>query len=188
MLDLDPPRLMGDHQIENAGTAIATLRALGQGDPQAAVSQAEWPARMQRLKQGPLIEMLPKGTELWLDGGHNAAAGAALAGILNDLARRAPAPLLLIAGMLETKSAIDYLRPLAPHVTLARMVEIPNSTASFSAERLAEEAGRAGLTAKPADTLALALSELLSEVDHPAPRVLISGSLYLAGEVLRTHG
>ncbi|MEM7506542.1 MAG: folylpolyglutamate synthase/dihydrofolate synthase family protein [Pseudomonadota bacterium] len=187
LLDLDPPRLLGPHQVQNAGTAIAALRTLGAGDPQSALSRAEWPARMQRLRTGPLIEMLPEGAELWLDGGHNAAAGHALAQVLLDLPNAAR-PLWLIAGMLETKSAEDYLRPLAPLATGARTVTIPDSEASIAAADLADRATAAGLAAEPSKDVAAALADILVLEHQSPPRILICGSLYLAGAVLRENG
>lgn len=188
LLDLPLPRLRGDHQIQNAGTAIAALRSLGAGNPEAAMEHAEWPARMQRLRQGPLIDQLPKGAELWLDGGHNAAAGAALAKLTCDIAARAPAPLWLICGMLDTKSAIDYLRPFAPLATGIRTVDIPDTEASLPACTLAAEANAAGLVSAAAtSSVADAVAEIAAQPADRPPRIMICGSLYLAGVVLRDH-
>ncbi|MEM9100625.1 MAG: folylpolyglutamate synthase/dihydrofolate synthase family protein [Pseudomonadota bacterium] len=185
LLDLPLPRLMGAHQITNAGTALAVLRALGTGAPEAAMTSPEWPARMQRLRKGPLMERLPEGAELWLDGGHNAAAGQALAGLLEDLQTKAPQPLWLIAGMLDTKSAPDYLRPFNEIASGLRAVEIPDTPASFSAEALATAAASAGHEAAPASSVEAAFNEILATCERP--RILICGSLYLAGSILRDH-
>ncbi|MBY8977037.1 bifunctional folylpolyglutamate synthase/dihydrofolate synthase [Rhodobacteraceae bacterium NNCM2] len=188
LLDLDLPRLMGDHQISNAGTAIAALRTLGEGNPEAATTRAEWPARMQRLRSGPLVDALPEGAELWLDGGHNAAAGTALAKLAADIGNRSPAPLWLIAGMLDTKSATDFLRPFAPLAEGACTVRIPDADASLSSEALSTDAQAAGLKSKPAKSVQSALADILENCDPAAPpRILICGSLYLAGHILQSH-
>ncbi len=190
LLDLDPPALIGAHQFENAGTAIAGLRALGFDEVacRAALADAVWPARMQRLTWGPLAERMPAGAVLWLDGGHNAAAGVALGAMLAELGARAPAPLWLITGMLDTKAAEDFFRPLAPHAAGAFTVTIPDTAAAIPAARLAERARAAGLDARPADSVAAALEAVLAEVPSAPLRVLICGSLYLAGAVLRENG
>ena len=188
LLDLDPPALPGAHQVTNAGTAVAVLRAMRQSDEacQAALRNAEWPARMQRLTEGCLPDLLAPNAELWLDGGHNPAAGEAIAAVLDDLHARAPCPVHLVAGMLKTKSAADFLRPLAPRAQSLQTVTIPGADASFNAEALAEIAAGLGAAAAPAASLTEALCTLASE---PGPiRVLICGSLYLAGEALRVNG
>lgn len=188
LLDLEPPRLRGHHQVENAGIAIAALRALGDGDPEAAMRRAEWPARMQRLRHGPMVERLPDGAELWLDGGHNAAAGEALAALISEIDARAPAPLWMIAGMLDTKAAGDYFGAFRDIATGLRAVAIPDTPASLSAYQLAEHANGSGIEAAPSETVDAALSEILA--NHPGGplRVMICGSLYLAGNILRDHG
>ena len=189
VLDLDPPVLIGAHQFDNAGLAVAALRALGFGETacRAALSDAIWPARMQRLTRGPLAGRMPQGTTLWLDGGHNAAAGKALAAVVADLAARTPTPLWLITGMLDTKSAEDFLRPLAPHVTGAITVAIPDTVAAIPAGELARRAQTAGLISQPADSVAEALDTILAESSEAPLRVLICGSLYLAGAVLQEN-
>ena len=140
---------------------------------------------MQRITQGTLHALLPTGMELWLDGGHNPAAGEALAAILDEWHARAPRPVHAIAGMLNTKGADEFLRPLGPRLTSLRTVTIPNAPASFSAAELAEIASTVGITAQKADSVAAAL-EAAAQLGAPA-RVLICGSLYLAGEVLRQN-
>ena len=113
-LDLPAPKLYGRHQFENAGTAIAALRAAGLKLPVAAfeagMTQVEWPARMQRLAHGRLAALLPPESELWLDGGHNADGGRAVAGALADLEERVSRPLVLVVGMLSTKDSEGFLR------------------------------------------------------------------------------
>lgn len=187
LLDLPRPRLLGAHQIQNAGVALASLRLLGSGNPSKALTEADWPARMQRLKSGPLVDQLPTEVELWLDGGHNAAAGKALASLLREMQNTVPADLWLIVGMLDTKSAEDYLSPLVSLTTGVRTVTIPDTQASLSAVQLAERAASVGLRAKPAPNVLSALGDILQERHETATRVLICGSLYLAGDVLREN-
>ncbi|HUF55923.1 MAG TPA: folylpolyglutamate synthase/dihydrofolate synthase family protein, partial [Thermohalobaculum sp.] len=157
-LALDPPRLLGPHQVQNAGIAIAALHALKIPDAaaRAALADAEWPARMQRLASGPLVDALPRNAELWLDGGHNAAAGRALSQTVAAVEPKKP--LWLIAGMLDTKAAEDFFAPFAPLATGALTVTIPDTDAAIPAERLAARARAAGLPARPAASLAHALA------------------------------
>ena len=189
LLDLDPPRLKGLHQIQNAGTAIAAMRALDltEDDVQAGLTNAEWPARMQKLTHGPLIDALPKGAELWLDGGHNAAAGEALAAILDDWRTQDTRPVHLITGMLTTKAAADYLLPLVPRIASLHAVEIPGADATFDAQVLAEIAEKMSIQAVPAGSVAAAVDDIIRK-DRAPKRVLICGSLYLAGAVLEQNG
>lgn len=182
LLDLDPPRLTGAHQTENAGIALAGLRALGLPPSacQSALTEAVWPARMQRLRGGPLAEAA-RSAELWLDGGHNPAAGAALAAHLAELDRRHPTRLGLVVGMLETKAATGFLSPFASLSPIARTVTIPGAPAAFPADALATRAVEAGLAASAASSVADAVAEVRRA---GAGRILICGSLYLAGHVL----
>jgi len=184
LLDLPLPNLPGPHQIDNAGAALAALRALGCGEAafEAAVARAEWPARMQRLRSGPLVEAAPE-AELWLDGGHNPAAGAAIAATLNGLPKR---PTWLICGMLNTKDISGFMRPLAPHASALYAVSIPGETATLSADDTAIAAAGAGLRAEAANSTAEALAAIIAQ--DPQARVLICGSLYLAGAILRENG
>lgn len=185
LLDLDPPRLKGQHQIQNAGITVAALRALGQSEAtcQAALRLAEWPARMQRLTSGPLIDLLPPDAELWLDGGHNEAAGEAIASVLDDWHGANRVPTHLITGMLETKSAADFLRPLLPRMASVQTVSIPDTQASFSAEQLSDIAGP---SATPSPSVFDAVKAVARAASGPC-RVVICGSLYLAGYVLADH-
>lgn len=184
LLDLPLPNLPGLHQVQNAGGAIATLRALGfdAAACEGAVTNARWPARMQRLKHGPLIEAAGQ-AELWLDGGHNPAAGHALAAVLGELP---DVPTYLICGMLNTKDISGYLRPLAPHATALHAVSIPGEAATLPAATTAQAAQAAGMTATEASDVASALRDIVREAPHA--RVLICGSLYLAGNILRYNG
>ncbi|WP_170415692.1 bifunctional folylpolyglutamate synthase/dihydrofolate synthase [Ruegeria atlantica] len=182
--DLPLPNLLGAHQLQNAGAALAVLRHLDLGDDayEAAVTKAEWPARMQRLKSGPLVEQAPE-VELWLDGGHNAAAGWALADLLATLPER---PTHMICGMLNTKDVTGYLAPLATQVQSLTAVSIPGEANTLSAEETSAAAAQIGLSASTSDSVADAL-QTITEYD-PHARVLICGSLYLAGHILRENG
>lgn len=184
LLDLPMPNLPGPHQIQNAGAAIAALRALGKGEAActAAVSHAVWPARMQRLRQGPLVDLAPK-VELWLDGGHNPAGGEAVAATLARMPKR---PTHLICGMLNTKDVTGYMLPLAPEVTRLHAVSIPGEKNTLPAEVTRDAARAAGIEAVTAGSVAEALAAIAAE--EPQARVLICGSLYLAGTVLRENG
>lgn len=184
LLDLPLPNLPGPHQIQNAGAALAALRHLGKDEAacEAAVTRAFWPARMQRLRQGPLVESAP-GVELWLDGGHNPAGGEAVAATLAGMPKRAT---YLICGMLNTKDIGGYLRPLAPHVTRLHAVSIPGEKATLPAAETEAAARDAGMAAVSSASVAEALAAIAAE--DAAARVLICGSLYLAGTVLRENG
>ena len=176
LLDLPLPDLPGPHQVTNAGTALAALRHLGASEAQCeAAMRARWPARMQRLTRGPLVQAAPG--ELWLDGGHNPAAGAALASTL----RRMGGTWHLVAGLLRTKDAAGYFAPLRGVAGGVTAVEVPEP-ATFSAEETAEAARRAGLEAATAPSVEAAVAA------SPAARTLVCGSLYLAGRVLRENG
>lgn len=182
--DLPLPNLPGAHQVENAGAALCALRYFGLGDTayEAAVTQAEWPARMQRLKSGPLCDVAPE-AELWLDGGHNPAAGRAIAAVLADLPKR---PTHLICGMLNTKDIAGYLRPMAAHADGLVAVSIPGEANTVSAQDTAHIAQENGFTAETAESVTAALRMLADQ--NPNARVVICGSLYLAGSVLRENG
>ncbi|KEO52315.1 bifunctional folylpolyglutamate synthase/dihydrofolate synthase [Thioclava indica] len=184
LLDLPLPNLPGPHQIQNAGAALAALRHLGADATacEAAVTRAEWPARMQRLRLGPLADAAPN-AELWLDGGHNPAAGEMIAATLARLPRR---PTHLICGMLNTKDVTGYLRPLAAHAAQLVAVSIPGEANTLSAEDTAAAASKVGIAASTAPDVGAALAAITAQ-DANA-RVLICGSLYLAGQVLRENG
>ncbi len=182
LMDLPLPRLIGRHQAHNAGAAIAALRLLDRATgAEAAMTRAEWPARLQRLRSGPLVDAAG-GAELWLDGGHNPAAGAALA---EALTRLPPAPLHLICGMLNTKDATGYMAPLAPLADDLHAVSIPGETNTLTAAETVAAATRAGLSASEAGSVAQAIATITAQA--PDARILICGSLYLAGHVLREN-
>ncbi len=184
LLDLPLPALPGPHQIMNAGAAIAALRALGKDEAacEAAVTRASWPARMQRLTSGTLVDRAHP-AELWLDGGHNPAAGRALASTLAGLPARATH---LICGMLNTKDITGYLSPLAEQAASLTAISIPDEPATIPAEETANFARQAGFEAvDQAASLQDALTAICTR--DPAARILICGSLYLAGHVLRVN-
>lgn len=185
LLDLPRPVLIGAHQAANAGAALAALRALGADEAacEAAMTRAEWPARLQRLRRGPLVEAAGPGAEVWLDGGHNAAAGVALA---EALTRLPPRPLHLVCGMLSTKDVGGFLRPLGARATSLEAVSIPGETATLPAEATAAAAREAGIAAETAPDLASAVARIAARA--PEARILICGSLYLAGRVLAENG
>ena len=184
LLDLPLPNLPGPHQIDNAGAALMALRHLGfDADAcEAAVTRADWPARMQRLRHGPLVSAAPQ-VELWLDGGHNPAGGAAVAATLAAMTKR---PTHLICGMLNTKDVRGYMEPLAPQVTSLQAVSIPGERNTLPAEATRDAALSAGINATTAPSVAAALATIAAA--DPQARVLICGSLYLAGSVLRENG
>ena len=182
LLDLPLPNLLGPHQIENAGAAIMALRHLGVGDAEAAVTRADWPARMQRLRHGPLVDCA-LGVELWLDGGHNPAGGAAIAATLARMPKR---DTYLICGMLNTKDIAGYLRPMSAEVTHLHAVSIPGEANTLPAEVTRDAALAAGMQATVAPSVLDAVTTIAATA--PEARVLICGSLYLAGSVLRENG
>ncbi len=197
LLDLPMPRLAGQHQIDNAGLAIATLRRAGvRLDPAAietGLRQANWPARLQRLRQGPLVALAPEGSEIWLDGGHNPAAGEVLAEAMAGLEERVPKPLVMIAGMQTTKDPQGFFAPFAGLARHVLCVPVPGTDASFDPELLAELAMAADLPARAMADVRSALISIAKDgdaggKDGNAPRILICGSLYLAGAVLKENG
>jgi dihydrofolate synthase/folylpolyglutamate synthase len=184
LLDLPMPALLGAHQVQNAGAALAALRHLGAEEAacEAAMTQARWPARMQRLTSGPLVAAAGQ-AELWLDGGHNAAAGLALEQLLAGLPKR---PTHLICGMLNTKDVSGYLAPLARQAQSLTAISIPDEVNTLPAEATQAAAQSVGLQATTAANAAEALQAILQKA--PDCRVLICGSLYLAGHILRENG
>ncbi len=193
LLDLPRPRLAGRHQIVNAGTAIAGLRAAGfAGLPSQAfetgMRTVNWPGRLQRLTRGRLLAHLPAGAELWLDGGHNLDGGRVLASAMADLQERGDVPLVLIAGLRGTKDAEGFLRHFSGLARRLVAVSVASDMAARPAAEVAALGARAGLPAQAAGSLEAALESLRDTFwEHP-PRVLICGSLYLAGAALAANG
>ena len=189
-LELPRPALFGAYQAENAGLAVACLRALPGfeltvDDIAAGIRGAEWPARLQKLTRGPLVERLADGWELWLDAGHNPDAGRAIAEAAAE--SWGERPLHLVAGMLDSKDPVGYFRPLAAVARDARCVAIPGEAASLAAAELAGAARDAGLAATAADGVDAALDEIVAGGGGPG-RILICGSHYLVGAVLVENG
>ena len=192
LLDLPLPRLAGRHQYFNAANAIATLRALRPDLPTRAFERglvgAEWPARLQRLRSGPLVTRAPPRAEIWLDGAHNEAGGRVLSEAMADFEEAAPRPLALVCGTLNTKDTAGFLSHFKGLAREAIAVPISGEHAARSAEEVAEIARSVGLTASAAASVGDALDELTRRTWEKPPRILIAGSLYLAGAVLEQNG
>jgi dihydrofolate synthase/folylpolyglutamate synthase len=193
LLDLPAPKMYGRHQFENAGVAIAALRSIPQlkippAAFEAGVAKADWPARLHRLTAGHLVDLAPAGSELWLDGGHNPDGGRTVAAALADLEERVSRPLVLIVGMLATKDCTGFLNNFAGLARRLIAVPVPSADKGLAAEEVADVARAIGIPAASRDNLYEAL-EAVRKLDlDPAPRILITGSLYLAGDVLRENG
>jgi dihydrofolate synthase / folylpolyglutamate synthase len=191
LLDLPAPRLYGRHQFDNAGTAIATLRSLeGLQLPlsafEASLTTAQWPARLQRLTQGRLLGLVPEDSELWVDGAHNPDAGRAIAAALADLEERVARPVVLVVGMLATKDCDGFLRNFAG---LARaVIGVPiHQERTLPPAAIAAAAQRVGIPADFATSLEAALAAIAALSLDPGPRIMVTGSLYLAGELLAAN-
>lgn len=187
------PALHGVHQIANAATAIACLDRL----PDFTVSDTaiaeglrtvEWPARMQRLVRGPIVETLPGHVEIWLDGGHNPAAAAQIAESFRRWHQKDAKPAFLIAGMLNTKDRTTFFRQLAPVIDKGHCIPIPGEAAATPAAELTDLARAGGLDATEMPSLMAAVAALGPALSEKPCRLLISGSLYLAGQILRDNG
>jgi dihydrofolate synthase/folylpolyglutamate synthase len=192
LLDLPLPRLPGRHQLVNAATAIATLRTLHPEFParchERMMSEVEWPARLQSLARGRIAAMAPAGAEIWLDGGHNEDGGRALAEALADLAEKADRPLILVCGMLTTKDSSGFLRAFKGLAQEMIAVPVATSASGRPPLDLAQDARAAGTPALAAPSIAAALDHLKARDWPSAPRIVICGSLYLAGEALALDG
>jgi dihydrofolate synthase/folylpolyglutamate synthase len=191
LLDLPAPRLFGRHQIDNAGTAIAALRAAGFLLPASAYEQglvkADWPARMQRLAAGSLVAQAPEGSEIWLDGAHNPDGGRIVAAALADLDERVSRPVVLVVGMLANKDCEGFLRNFAG--LARRLIAVPiQEDKGLPPEAVAATARAIGIPADASASLEAALADIAALDLAPPPRILITGSLYLAGEVLAANG
>jgi dihydrofolate synthase/folylpolyglutamate synthase len=193
LMDLAAPKLFGRHQFDNAGLAIATLRVLdpfriGIADFEAGIVNAEWPARMQRLTSGALVDLTPAGCEIWLDGGHNAEGGRVTATALGDLEERVPRPLVVIAGMMANKDAPAFLANFAGLTRHVIAVQIPGRDKAMPPDRLADAARALGMRVETSSSVETALQSLARLAYEVPPRILITGSLYLAGAVLAANG
>lgn len=189
LLDLPLPRLAGRHQIANAGTAIACMRHscfdISDGAYAKAMSTVTWPARLQKLS-GPLAALAPS-CDVWLDGGHNAGGGKVLAEAMADIEERVPRPLYLISGMLRTKDATSFFAPFEGLARQVIAIPIPGHENSYDTVSLASSAAEAGTFASVSPSFEDALQEIEMQAGEPA-RILICGSLYLAGHVLNADG
>lgn len=185
------PNLIGMHQYANAATAIAVLKQqtkfnIGDAAIAHGVQYAEWPARLQQIKKGPLVDMLPQGYELWLDGGHNDSAGDMLAIQAASWAAQDKKPLMVILGMLASKHPEEFLASLASHIAALAAIPIPNEKTQ-STDTLALTARETGIkTTQTHQNAQDALKWLISLSPQPA-RILITGSLYLAGHILQKN-
>ncbi|MBR0755848.1 bifunctional folylpolyglutamate synthase/dihydrofolate synthase [Bradyrhizobium jicamae] len=193
LLDLAAPKLFGRHQFDNAGLAIATLRAidafkLNIAAFEAGIVNAEWPARMQRLTSGALVSRGPQGSELWLDGGHNAEGGRVVAATLGDLEERVSRPLVVVAGMMGNKDANAFLANFAGLTRHIIAVPVPGRAGGMPPDRLADAARALGMRVETAASVEAALQRLATLAYEVPPRILITGSLYLAGPVLAANG
>jgi dihydrofolate synthase / folylpolyglutamate synthase len=193
LMDLSAPKLFGRHQFDNAGLAIATLRAIDSlriphRAFEAGIVNAEWPARMQRLSSGALIALGPQGSEIWLDGGHNAEGGRVAAAAVGDLEERVSRPLVVIAGMMANKDVGAFLNNFAGLTRHIIAVPIPNQDNAMPPERVADAARTLGMRVEIADGVEAALRAIARLAYEVPPRILIAGSLYLAGHVLAING
>jgi len=193
LMDLPAPKLFGRHQFDNAGLAIATLRAqdrfrIAPAAFEAGIVNAEWPARMQRLSSGALWEHAPPGCEIWLDGGHNAEGGRVAAAALGDLEERVSRPLVVIVGMMANKDASGFLANFAGLTRHIVAVQIPDNDNAMATARLTDAARALGMRVETAASVEAALRALARLVYEVPPRILITGSLYLAGHVLSANG
>lgn len=192
--DLPLPRLPGRHQLANAAAAIRAVKAAGfevsERMMEKAMQSVEWPGRLQRLMDGNLFQLAPKGAELWVDGGHNPGAGEVIAEAMAGFEEKQPRPLFIIAGMINTKDPVGYFKAFADIAEYVFTVPISGTDAAIDPVVLAHAAFDAGLTAEPSSSIAEALQEIHGRLmlDAPAPRILIGGSLYLAGNALSANG
>ena len=202
LCDLEAPRLAGHHQFTNAGLAIAALRCAGVSSADKTLSKgvvsAHWPARMQQLRYGPMVTELQNLTgeaaDLWLDGGHNPHAARALARILADLDERVSRPVAVICGMQSNKDINGYFEALSGLVRRVYATGADHRSSAAKGEVIAEAAMANGHDAVAMTSLDEAWASLTRDIedgffgDGVTPRILIAGSLYLAGDVLETHG
>jgi dihydrofolate synthase / folylpolyglutamate synthase len=192
LLDLPLPRLLGRHQHQNAATAIATLRmiepSLAPAAYDAGLARADWPARLQNLTQGRVLELAPRGAEIWLDGGHNADAGRALAQAMAEFEDRTQKPLIVICGSLASKDTVQFLQPFKGLAQEVLAVPVNADQYAKPAPEVASAANDVGLPAAACGSMKSALLFLAARDWDSPPRILITGSLYLAGEVLALNG
>lgn len=189
LLDLPPPALAGPHQFDNAALAIAAARHFGlpvsDADIARGLRDVVWPARLQPVT-GTLLQLLPQGSELWIDGGHNAHGAAALALALQEMQARRPLPLVLIMGLMNTRKPADFLAPFTGMIEQVLALTIPGEPNAHLATTIVEQAHEGGFAAVQSRSILNALADA-AKLGHPA-RVVFAGSLYLAGHVLHQNG
>ncbi|MFN7093629.1 MAG: bifunctional folylpolyglutamate synthase/dihydrofolate synthase [Allorhizobium sp.] len=193
LMDLTLPRLPGRHQIGNAATAIRAVKAAGYSVTEEIAEKAmlsvEWPGRLQKLTEGRLVERAPAGAEIWLDGGHNPGAGEVIAEAMASMEERQARPLHLVIGMINTKDPIGFFRAFVDIAHDVYTVPITGSDVGLDPVALAQSAAEAGLKALPMESLGQALDAIRERSeDGVPPRIMIGGSLYLAGNVLAENG
>ncbi len=193
LMDLPLPRLPGRHQIGNAATAIRAVKAAGYSVTEEIAEKAmlsvEWPGRLQKLTEGRLVERAPAGAEIWLDGGHNPGAGEVVAEAMAAMEERQARPLHLVIGMINTKDPIGFFRAFVDIAHNVYTVPIHGSDVGLDPVALALSAAEAGLKAVPMGSLAQALDAIRERSEGGVPpRIMIGGSLYLAGNVLAENG
>lgn len=194
LFDLTPPKLLGRHQYANAAAAISAVKSAGfrvtQEIADRAMNHVDWPGRMQKLSEGHLVDIAPAGADIWIDGGHNPGAGAAISEALADMEERRPMPLVVIAGMINTKDQTGYFRNFSGMARRVFTVPVSDSAAGVPNDELALRAAEAGVPAEPVASVENALMLLRDAWDDPdnPPRILIGGSLYLIGAVLAQNG
>jgi len=192
LLDLPAPRLQGRHQHENAAAAVAALRAIDPDFPskafEAGLLKAEWPARLQRLSRGRLVDAAPPGSEIWIDGGHNEDGGRVLAEAMAEFEERDARPLALVCGAQTTKDVRAMLRHFVGLAREVIAVPVEGEHVCWPPEEIAAAAQAMGVSARPAHSLERAVEMLASTAFERAPRVLIAGSLYLAASALALNG
>lgn len=193
LMDLPLPRLPGRHQIGNAATAIRAVKAAGYSVTEEIAEKAmlsvEWPGRLQKLTEGRLVERAPAGAEIWLDGGHNPGAGEVIAEAMASMEERQARPLHLVIGMINTKDPIGFFRAFVDIAHDVYTVPITGSDVGLDPVALAQSAAEAGLKALPMESLGQALDAIRERSgDGVPPRIMIGGSLYLAGNVLAENG
>ncbi|NTJ43498.1 bifunctional folylpolyglutamate synthase/dihydrofolate synthase [Agrobacterium larrymoorei] len=194
LVDAPLPRLPGRHQLANAAAAIRAIKAAGFEVTERMIDKAmtsvEWPGRLQRITEGRIFDLAPKGSEIWVDGGHNPGAGEVIAEAMAGFEEKRGRPLFLIAGMINTKDQVGYFKAFADIAEYVFTVPIHGSDAAIDPVVLAHAVFDAGLTAAPTSSIEEALEELSKRLDpdKPPPRILIGGSLYLAGNALALNG
>ena len=194
LIDLPLPRLAGRHQQANAAAAIRALKAAGFKPDERAIAEGlvnvYWPGRLERLTHGRLVDSAMEGAELWIDGGHNPGAGRVIAEAIANLDDRDSRPLFLITGMINTKDPVGYFEAFAGMARHVFTVPVVDSDAGLDPVFLADTADEAGLTAEPAEDVEAAIAAICSNWNRlePPPRILIGGSLYLLGAVLKANG